>query len=155
MSGNEFPSSVSCVSECVATESVVESEILPSESTVTLLPPLYPVLQAIAPEFMRRFPEFRIGAPQYKENTFIYIAFIYSEQGIPRHAIMVYEVKKAFGRYKVSFNPFLSTPQPHQRNGIEWIQLYFIEFEPAFYALEQAIEKFYNLNPPDIILKDE
>ncbi len=140
---DDFPSSVSCVSEIVADE---EQAI-----HVPQPPSLYPVLVNVAPEFQHRFPGFRPSSPLYNVKPdgteVLTISFLYKEHDIPRFATLVYELKsRTATSWTAQFNPFTSSPQPHQMNGIDWIKLYHIDFEPALYALEKALEGFYNLN---------
>jgi hypothetical protein len=106
------------------------------------------VLLKVVPEFQYRFPGFRPSSPLYnvkRDGTeVITISFLYKEHDIPRFATLVYEVKMIKSNYySARFNPYASSPQPHQQNGIDWIKLYHIEFEPAIYTLEKAIEEYY------------
>lgn len=145
---DDFPSSVSCVSELITESDTVMDE----EHPKTPLPPsLYPVLVKVAPEFQKRFPGFRPSSPLYNVKPdgieVLTISFLYKEHDIPRFATLVYEVKAHTSTsWSAQFNPFRSSPQPHQMNGIDWIKLYHIDFEPGLYALEKALEEFYNLN---------
>jgi hypothetical protein len=152
---NDFPSSVSCVSELVEDNATVVSQ---AEEPVKS-PTVYHSILKVSSEFEYRFPGFRPSAPLYSTKPdgtdVLHISFVYKEHDIPRFATMLYEVKQySKGRWKAEFNPYLSTPQPHQRNGIEWIQLYLIKFEPALYALERALEEWYNLNMNSTTLTD-
>lgn len=147
---DDFPSSVSCVSELVAEE--VET-VAPQKTT------LYPILLKLAPEFCYRFPEFRPSSPLYTIKPdglqTLSISFLYREHDIPRFATLVYDLKLySQTRWKATFNPYASSPQPHQQNGIEWIKLYHIDFEPALYSLEKAVEEFYSLNMNQLELTD-
>ena len=144
---DDFPSSVSCVSEITAGEEAYQS------------PSLYPTLLKVAPEFQTRFPGFRPSAPLYSSKhdgtDVISIGFLYKEHDISRYATLVYELKKRNGvRWFATFNPYTSSPQPHQQDGIDWIKLYHIEFEPAVYALEKALEEYYSLNMNHQTLSD-
>ena len=144
---NEFPSRVSCVSEvCEDTSTVVSQIEEPTKS-----PTLYESIVKVIPEFQYKFPGFRPSAPLYSTKPdgteVLHIPFMYKEYDIPRFATICYEVKQYNnGRWKAEFNPYSSTPQPHKHNGIEWIKLYLIDFEPALYSLEREIEEYYNLN---------
>lgn len=149
---DDFPSSVSCVSELVEDNSSVLSD--------PKIPPLYPTLLKIVPEFQTRFPGFRPAPPLYSikpdRTEILTIGFLYKQHDIPRYATLVYELKKYTSkRWNAQFNPYVSTPQPHQQNGIDWIKLYHIEFEPALYSLEKALEEYYNLNMNPTAVTDE
>lgn len=149
---DDFPSSVSCVSELVEDNSSVLSH--------PKIPPLYPILLKIVPEFQSRFPGFRPAPPLYStkpdRTEILTIGFLYKQYDIPRYATLVYELKKYTSKHwNAQFNPYVSTPQPHQQNGIDWIKLYHIEFEPALYSLEKALEEYYNLNMNPTAVTDE
>jgi hypothetical protein len=152
---NDFPSSVSCVSELVEeNSSVVESIVTPE------VPSLYPTLLKVVPEFQKIFSGFRPSSPLYSIKSdgteTLSINFLYKEHDIPRFATLVYQVKKRTPTiWNAQFNPYTSSPQPHQQNGIDWIKLYHIDFEPALYALEKALEEYYNLNMNSAAIEDE
>jgi hypothetical protein len=141
---DDFPSSVSCVSEIVA-EDDIQSPLSPQ------IPSLYPSLLKVAPEFQKLFPGFRPSSPLYSIKSdgteVLTIGFVYKEYDVPRFATLVYNLKRRSATsWNAEFNPYVSSPQPHQKNGIDWIKLYHINFEPAFYSLEKILEQFYNLN---------
>lgn len=151
----EFPSHISVVSDIEACSSIegsewVQKEIVPCESasqddivsrpSVSYNPPSILVsLQSVVTEFYSCFPEFCPATPIYqfieKENAY--------RLSIPftsriREGILVYTLSQStFKHWKATFEPFLSS------KGIDWVTLYYVQFEPALYTLERVLEDVF------------
>ena len=78
-------------------------------------------------------PGFKAGQPEKIKGT-LKIPFEYMPY-IPIKGIMVFEVLSA--PVYVTFNPFLSSPQSFEQNGIDWVRMKYLEKLPELYEFEK------------------
>jgi hypothetical protein len=129
--------------------------ITDSPPSPTKVAPMWQTIQTASTHFQHRFPGFRASTPLYQKFDTFYklrIQFIWSEHEIPRSGELVYKLERTGlpeNPYRASFDPFESTPQPHQHNGINWTGLYYVEFEPALYTLQKLLEKHFHQEAKD------
>ena len=98
--------------------------------------------------FKTVFDGFQPGDPSIcvKKGVFtLHIPFTHI-QGIVRQAEMVYDIYTLCPyTWASKFNPFLSSPQPHENSGIEWIRLTYLQIEPKFSAFAKDISNSFDL----------
>jgi hypothetical protein len=98
--------------------------------------------------FQDVFPCFKAntiqGRTMANQEIYLQIPFVWSDNTVPRNGTLVFILKKGLHHsWKASFDPFLSSPNAASLNNpINWSQLYYVQFKPAFYQAESLFTLF-------------
>jgi hypothetical protein len=87
--------------------------------------------------FSTVFPEFKCGIP-YREPMRLYLPFTYIRH-ISLSGIMAFEVIEFPTKIYISFNPFESMPPHCVLNGIDWINMKYIDKMGEFELFSESI----------------
>jgi hypothetical protein len=131
-----------------------------SASTFALPPKSTPLTQALREfntpttinllnlYFADVFPAFKATSVQGRDMStgelYLQIPFVWIENTVPRSGTLAFLLKKTAGySWRASFDTFLSTPNAASLNNpINWSQLYYVDFKPAFYQAENLFALF-------------